>query len=297
MLPTGDSGAAVKKKLPYTQDQIAASLAANPQASGGAYGVTQQGQAVGAPMGDQYGQAAAPAPQGGGDQNPFLTNPGYLAALAAEQSGSQQADAALRAAQEAAIVGYGDPSIAAALGVGQVSDNAAAAARANYLAGNSSLARLDRQKGQSEQGNINNLAAHGIINSGELGYQAGQIGRNYGNAVYDTQQQLLSGLNAAQQQNLATKAGLHSNTIGALTGAYDQYVANPQFYGAAPSSTPSVDAAPSASNATVASALAPKSPFGATAASRVTGGLTSARSRLTPKAPINPYTTGQKRFG
>lgn len=288
-LYAGTGGGLPAKKPPYTADQIAASLAANPQASTGAYGVTGAGQAVGAPMG--AAPAAAPAAQ----QNPFETNPGYLAALAAEQSGSQQADAALRAAQEAAIVGYGDPSIAAALGFG-VDANTSAAARANYLAGNSSLARLDKQKGLSEAGNVNNLAAHGILFSGELGYQQGQIGQNYGNAVYDTQQQLLSGLNAAGAQNVATKQGLHSQTTGALTNAYDQYVANPQFYGAAAGATPTVGGAttPQAAADPLAGALAPG--VGQIGAQAVTTAR-RATSRLATTPLRNPYTTGQKRFG
>lgn len=296
MLADSGTVAAKKKQPAYTQDQVAASLAANPQAAGANGTPFAGGQTWGGVPADPSQTAAS-----GGDQNPFLSNPGYLAALAAEQSGSQQADAALRAAQEAAIVGYGDPSIAAALGLGSVSDNTSAAARANYLAGNSSLARLDKQRDTNQQGNVNNLAAHGILFSGELGYQQGQIGKNYGNAVYDTQQQLLSGLTAAQQQNLATKAGLHSQTIGALTGAYDTMVANPQFYGAAqPSSasTPSVAAAPSGSNATVAGSLGlPQSQtFGGTAGPYI-GTLPAAKSRLAAKPLPNPYSTGQKRFG
>lgn len=293
-----DSGVVNKKKKaqPYAADSVSAAL------GGGSSPSVRDGSIESYANQPATAAAADPAAAAGGDQNPFLSNPGYLAALAAEQSGSQQADAALRAAQEAAIVGYGDPSIAAALGLGSVSDNTAAAARANYLAGNSSLARLDKQKSTNEQGNVNNLAAHGILFSGELGYQAGQIGKNYGNAVYDTQQQLLAGLTAAQQQNLAAKAGLHSQTIGALTGAYDTMVANPGYYGAtATGETPTVAAAPTGSNATVAGSLGmPQGQaFGGQNGPYV-GTLPSAKSRLgkTPPRPLaNPYSTGQKRYG
>lgn len=272
MLTADPSGTTAKKKPPtYTADQVAASLAANPQASKGGY----EGPA----------QAWDPPQTTGGGSSPFDTNPGYLAALAAEQAGSQDADAALRAAQEAAIVGYGDPSIAAALGI-NVAPNTAAAARANYLAGNSSLARLDRQKGNQESQSINNLAAHGILFSGETGYQRGEIGRNYGNAVYDTQQQLLSGLNAAGQQTNQTKQGLHSQTIGALMGAYDTAVANPGLYSAAGSST-----APPPPTDPVGSSL------GAPPLAAAGAGARTAKSRLAAKPMVNPYTTGQKRFG
>lgn len=203
-------------------------------------------------------------------QNPFETNPGYLAALAAEQAGAQQADAALRAAQEAAIVGYGDPSLAAALGF-NVNENTAAAARQNTLAGNSTLSRLQHQRDLAQQGNVNDLAAHGILHSGALGYQAAEIDRTYGNSLYDAQQQILAGLNAAQQQNLQAKTGLRNDTTQALTSAYDQMVQNPQFYGAAPPPP----------------AAAPKPP---TVASSPT-------SRLARPPLPNPYTTGRKRFG
>jgi hypothetical protein len=276
----GDSGGPATKKKPYTADQVAASLAANPNASKGGYEGNQMVDPLLA-----NGQTSSTT----GGQNPFETNPGYLASLAAEQSGSQQADAALRAAQEAAIVGYGDPSIAAALGIGNVSENTAAAARANYLAGNSSLARLDKQKGLSEQANINQNAAHGILFSGETGYQSGEIGKRYGNAVYDTQQQLLSGLNAASQQALATKQGLRSNTVGALTNAYDLSVQNPGMYPA--TGTP---------GATTPSAVTPAAPSPVSsqlAYPKVGAPVKAAVSRLAKPPVRNPYSTGQKRFG
>lgn len=289
-LADGNTGTATKKKKPpYTADQVAAGLSGLDPAIAAAMGAVPT-PVAGTPAASA-GSAGQTTSTPGAGQNPFETNPGYLAALAAEQSGSQQADAALRAAQEAAIVGYGDPSIAAALGIGNVSENTAAAARANYLAGNSSLARLDKQKGLNQQGLQNNLAAHGIIRSGELGYQTGEIGRNYGNAVYDTQQQLLSGLNAASQQALATKAGLKSNTVGALTSAYDLYVQNPSMYGAAGGTTPvgtPATPAPAAAGSPISSQLAyPK----------IGAPVKQAVSRLAKPPFRNPYSTGQKRFG
>src|SRR5215471_2064304 len=47
----------------------------------------------------------------------FSTDPGYLASLAAEQAGSAQLDAAMRAQRERALVQFGDPSLAGAFGI------------------------------------------------------------------------------------------------------------------------------------------------------------------------------------
>lgn len=282
-----DSGATTTKKKPYVSDALSQALGGGYLAPGGATTVNPAGVGNATSRLPQASGAAPPASSSSGGSDPFATNPGYLAALAAEQAGSQQADAALRAAQEQAIVGYGDPSLAAALGF-SVDDNTSAAARANYLAGNSSLARLDKQRDLNQQGNVNNLAAHGILFSGELGYQQGQISQKYGNAVYDTQQQLLSGLNALGQQTAATKSGLHSQTVGALTSAYDQMVANPGAYAGVSSSAP-------AGSTPVASQLAAK-PL----PNQGTGpyiGTAAPKSRLGKTPLVNPYVTGQKRFG
>jgi hypothetical protein len=284
-----DSGATAKKRS--LTDQLAAMLGGGGyQPPGGT--ATIDPSTVARPAGGfpAYGaNQPASGSSSGSSTDPFSTNPGYLAALAAEQAGSQQADAALRAAQEQAIVGYGDPSLAAALGF-NVDENTSAAARANYLAGNSSLARLDRQRDLNQQGNINNLAAHGILFSGELGYQQGQIGRNYGNAVYDTQQQLLAGLNNLGAQTAATKQGLHSQTIGALTNAYDQMVANPSAYAGVTAGAP-VGSTPVA--AQLGAAPLPNQGSGP-----YIGTATAAPKSRLGKAPLtNPYTTGQKRFG
>lgn len=165
-------------------------------------------------------------------QNPFETDPSFLAALANEQAGTQQLDAALRAAQEQAIVRFGDPGLAQAAGLA-LDPLTAAMAQQNTQSGNSTLAQLQRTRDQNQMALQNNLAAHGIINSGDLGYRTGQNQRNYGTSLYNTQQDLLAGLAGLASDTAAQKRGLRSSTTSALTDAYDRYVANPQFWGAA----------------------------------------------------------------
>jgi hypothetical protein len=292
-------GTPTKKKTPYPTDTVAAALGGGPSPDArdnpGTESYPNQGVVTSSTTGGTTPAAApAAAPPSG---NPWDTDPGYLAALAAEQSGSQQADAALRAAQEAAIVGYGDPSIAAALGL-TVSGNTAAAARANYLAGNSTLARLDRTHGLNQQASINNLAAHGILFSGETGYQRGQIDQNYGNNVYDAQQALLSGLNAAQAQDLATKQGLRGQSITALENAYTTAINDPNATSSTttPAAAPTSATTPPAATApSLAGQLAPNTNSNIGPGSGYTAPIGT--SRLARKPLVNPYTTGQKRFG
>ena len=173
--------------------------------------------------------APQPTPQQPVAGNPFQTDPGYLAALANEQAGIQAADAALRAAQEQAIVGFGDPSIARALGF-DVSEQTGQAASANP---NSTVKRLGEQRDLNQRGIINSLAAHGILFSGDLGYRTGENEKAYGRSVYDAGQELLAGLNGLGRDTARQKQDLRSKTTDALMGAYDRMVANPGMWGAA----------------------------------------------------------------
>lgn len=173
-------------------------------------------------------QALAAQPQ----QTSFETDPGYLSALAAEQAGSQQLDAALRAFQERAIVQFGDPSLAGTAGF-DLDPLTAAMAQQNTQSGNSTLAQLQQQRDMNQQGILNQLAAHGMIQSGDLGYKTGQNEQNYGHSLYGAQQSVLDSL-AQQGANTASqKQGLRGNTTNALTNAYRTFVGSPQFWGAA----------------------------------------------------------------
>jgi hypothetical protein len=161
----------------------------------------------------------------------FSTDPGYLAALAAEQAGSAGLDASLRAARETALVNFGDPSMAGAFGIGDVSPLTAAMAQQATTSGVSTLAQLQRSRDQNQQTIQNSLAAHGIIRSGDLGYKTGQNQQDYGTSLYSAQQGVLGTL-AGQASDVASqKAGLHTNTVSALTNAYNTYVNDPSYYG------------------------------------------------------------------
>src|SRR5215467_280797 len=90
----------------------------------------------------------------------FSTDPGYLAALAAEQAGSAQLDASLRATREQAVVRFGDPGLAAAFGISDLSPLTAAMAQQATQAGTSTLAQYNRQRDLNQQTLQNQLAAH-----------------------------------------------------------------------------------------------------------------------------------------
>lgn len=161
----------------------------------------------------------------------FNTDPGYLAALAGEQAGAAGLDASLRAARESALVNFGDPSMAGAFGLPDVSPLTAAMAQQATTSGVSTLAQLQRSRDQSQQTIQNQLAAHGLIRSGDLGWRSGQNQQDYGNSLYSAQQGVLDTLASKASDVASQKAGLHTNTVSALTNAYNTYVNDPSYYG------------------------------------------------------------------
>jgi hypothetical protein len=171
----------------------------------------------------------------------FSTDPGYLAALAAEQTGSAQLDAAERAARISALVNFGDPSLASAFGVENLDPLTAAMTQQATTSGISTLAQLQRQRDLTQANTVNQLAAHGLIRSGDLGWRTGQNQQDYATSLYNAQQGVLGSLADLARNTAAQKQQLQTNTVGALTSAYNTYIANPQYYGMA--QTPSVTAA------------------------------------------------------
>lgn len=160
------------------------------------------------------------------------TDPGVLAAIANEQQGFGTLDAALKAARERAIVNYGDPSIATDAGFG-VDPETAAFARQNYQSGNAVLARLAHAHELNRQAIINRLAAHGILASGDLGYQEGQENQSYGNTTYDAKQQLLDSLANLLSNYNSQRQDLANQVLQARMNAINNFVANPDAYAAA----------------------------------------------------------------
>jgi len=189
-------------------------------------------QSIAAPSGDGGdGGYGGYQPQQGRTPFDFSTDPGYLAALAAEQAGSAGLDASLRAARERALVDFGDPSLAVAFGIPDVSPLTAAMAQQATTSGVSTLAQLQRARDQSQQTIQNSLAAHGLIRSGDLGYKTGQNQQDYGTSLYSAQQGVLDTLAGPASDVASQKAGLHTATVSALTNAYNTYVNDPSYYG------------------------------------------------------------------
>jgi hypothetical protein len=222
--------------------------------------------------GNGGGDGGAPAAAAAATPAPFdfSTDPGYLAALAAEQAGSVQLDASLRAAREQALVRFGDPSLAGAFGLDGVDPLTAAMAQQATTSGISTLAGLQRQRDLAQQGTVNTLAAHGLINSGDLGWRSGQNAQNYASALYNAQQGVLDTLAQSARDTALQKQQLQTNTVDALTKAYGTYVANPQYYGMAqqPIATPA-PAPVTPTPAPVAPIPAPRTPTRTTPVSRL----------------------------
>lgn len=166
---------------------------------------------------------------GGFNLGSIDTFPGVLNALALEQQGLGQLNGQLNDARQRAIINFGDPTLASEAGFG-IDPQAAAFAQQNYLSGNSTLARLDHAHQIAQQQVINRLAAHGILNSGDLGYLEGQENQSYGNNVYDAQQAVLDQLSTLYGNYLNGRYGLESNANNAQLQALQDFLSNPDAY-------------------------------------------------------------------
>jgi hypothetical protein len=149
----------------------------------------------------------------------FDTDPGYQMALAQEQAGLSSVDANEKAARERAIIGFGDPALADLAGFG-LDPQAADFARQNYLSGNATLSRLDKEKDDKRRAIINALAGHGILESGDLGYQEGQASLTYGQNVYDARNKVLDYLRQVDQDAQDRKNALRQSVVAALQNAF-----------------------------------------------------------------------------
>ena len=108
--------------------------------------------------------------------------------------------------------------------------------------GNTLLSRLLQAHNLSQQGIINRLAGHGLLFSGDTGYQTNQEAQNYGHQVYDANQAALGDLLNYQAQALQQKQQLSQAVQNALENAYQNYLAHPELgaYGQAPAASPSL---------------------------------------------------------
>ena len=165
---------------------------------------------------------------------------------------------------------------------------AAAFARQNYLSGNAQLARVDKQHKSNLQAIVNQLAGHGLLFSGDTGYQTGQEDQGYGNTVYDAQQQALADILGYRQSTAQNEQGLHQSVIDALQTAYQNYLNHPELGGYGGGGLPTYE---TPNGQPYSSGKKPAKPLAAPTAKL------STKAKTVAKALVNPYTTGQKRFG
>jgi hypothetical protein len=167
------------------------------------------------------------SPWGGYD---IENDPGVIQARQQEQLGLQQLDAEEAKARREAIIRFGDPALASMAGFG-LDPQDAAFAKQNYLSGNAELARIDAAHKDRRNSIVNQLAAHGILGSGELGYQQGREDLTYGQTTYDARNRVLDYLNQTNQSYLDRRNSLRQATLQALQNAYQFGLQNPQLYG------------------------------------------------------------------
>ena len=153
----------------------------------------------------------------------ILTNPGVAAADLARQRAIQQANAYLRQGRSQALINYGDPGLAQALGL-EVDPNTASAASANQF---STLAQLGRQNERGVRGIFNSLAGRGLLHSGDTGYLQGQQALTQGQNLYNAYQGLLGNLNQQLGGYLGTTQQANDAYTQALLQAFAQLGANP----------------------------------------------------------------------
>lgn len=236
---------------------------------------------------------------GGGapTQNVFSSDPGVAYALQQEQAGIPRITSQLASLVAQRIANYGDPSIAAMAGFG-LDPQSAAFAKQNYLSGNAELARIDTAHKQNLQRVINTLAGHGLVFSGDTGYQTGLEDRNYGNTVYDAQQKALSDVLGLIQNSESQKQQLENNLTNAYEQAYQTYVSNPAYFGfgqgggATQAPTPA-NVQPFSPAGQPLSLVNPAVKVGVAAVKNAA----SAGTKAVAKQLANAYTTGQKKRG
>lgn len=175
----------------------------------------------GAPSVQGQGQGGGYGGGGGGGGGGFSLgmDPGYMQALAEMQNQQSQMQAAEQAAEERAIVDFGDPSMAKLAGF-NLDPQTAALTQQNYASGNATMARLDHANQLAKQAVINRLAGHGMVDSGDLGYLEGEQGRAFGNQSYDARQKLLDYFTQLHQSYQDRRNSMQQSLMAAMQNAY-----------------------------------------------------------------------------
>jgi hypothetical protein len=193
--------------------------------------------APGASVGSASGaRSGGPGAAGSGSAYPPLDqNPGVVAARNAQAQGTALAKKRLAAARRAAIIRFGlnpkDEGVLKGLGFA-VDPTDIAAAEENYRSGNALLARLDKQNELANRNITNNLAARGMLFSGDTGYLAGQQASAYGNQMYDAQNQLTDYLGQIAAQELDQEIAYQQAVDQALADAWAYQQQQNAQYGA-----------------------------------------------------------------
>lgn len=159
-----------------------------------------------APTTPDVGPAPAPSVGSAGAPSP----PGFTGAYGGIMAQNSASDAWAREQARNAIINFGDPALASMAGFGFDPQDAAFASQ-NYLSGNATLAKINHAHELARQAVINRLVSHGLLNSGDLGYQSQQEATQYGNQQYDARLSLLNYLSqlfagSATSSNAARKA-------------------------------------------------------------------------------------------
>jgi hypothetical protein len=100
-------------------------------------------------------------------------------------------------------------------------------AQQNTQAGTSLLARLMKAAKDARMQTVNQLAARGILSSGETGYQLGELALAQKQAEYDARTGVLSQLNELQAGNASAELARKLAEIDAAMAAYGRQSSNP----------------------------------------------------------------------
>lgn len=182
---------------------------------------------------DPSAPGTPPAPGGPSAYDSWKNDPFYQQALLDQKNALSQLVQQGELARRNAIIRFGDPNLAASLGL-TLSGQDAEAARQNYASGNATLARIDMGHKQKLAAIINQLAGHGMLFSGDTGYLRGQENSAYGNTVYDARQTLADFFAKLAQDEADRRNALNSSVNSAAQQAWQNAVNNPAAYPAPP---------------------------------------------------------------
>lgn len=172
--------------------------------------------------------------------------------IPAEQLALQQYLAAQQAAEQAqlmqaiqnAIVRFGE--IPEGYTHQALTPEVQALAQQNTDAGLSLVARLNQQNQLGQRGILNDLAARGALQSGETGYQLGQLGLGYRQQQYDARQELLDYLNGVQSAFAQNQLGREYQLGQGILESQQAQASQPWNWTPVPTSSPSAAAQPAA---------------------------------------------------